>query len=86
MTDDIVAELDHWIRGAVQSNPHLILQRARDEIVALRGYREGCERQFQEQVRKVGELQDEIVALREALAEAREEHQAAIKAWVSRRC
>ena len=33
---DIVAELDHWIRGSVQADPVLVLQRARDEIAALR--------------------------------------------------
>jgi hypothetical protein len=33
---DVVEELDHWIRGSVQTDPVLMLKRARDEIVALR--------------------------------------------------
>lgn len=34
MTNDVVAELDAWLRASVQAEPHLILKRARDEIVA----------------------------------------------------
>lgn len=55
-----------------------MLERARDEIVALRKARHECERQFQQQVAEVGRLldqlheaRDEIVALRETVERQR---------------
>ena len=77
MADDVVAELDRWLslpaslREATVS--HALLQGARDEIVALRGFRAECERQFQAQVAEVGRLLDHVTCPQvraEALEEA----------------
>ena len=75
MTDDVVAELDAEL-ALIEQLPyrvpiHLLAKRARDEIVALRGYRAECERQFQAKVAEIGGLLDRAHQARdEALEEA----------------
>lgn len=79
--DDVVAELDDWLAREATTLKHYpnddtdtgVLQRARDEIVALRGFRAECERQFQAQVAEVGRLLDHVTCPQvraEALEEA----------------
>lgn len=68
---DIVTELDRYLVRDETVGFTEMVQRARDEIVALRGYRDECERQFQEQVAATGRLFDRLwLARAEALEEA----------------
>jgi len=69
MTDDIVAELERWL-GYTHFPGRVALQRARDEIVALRAYRHenphGVRIRALEEAARVCELmaspdQDELV-------------------------
>lgn len=78
MAEDVVAELELWLTARrTAENAHAfapigeLLQRARDEILALRGYRAECERQFQAKVAEIGTLLDQVHQARdEALEEA----------------